>query len=462
MTESSRSFGLSAQEKASLLKRLISRRKSRDPEVPELGGTSRSSRDDLSDLEFHKQIQVVRSASRLLGIDNPYFGVHDGIAGAETVIGGRRYVNFSSYNYLGFNGHPAVAGAAKEAIERYGTSVSASRMVSGERTVHRDLERCVADLYAAEDCLTFVSGHATNVTVIGHLLGANDLILHDAFIHNSVLQGAQLSGARRLGFAHCDPAAADRLLSEQRPRHGRCLIVIEGHYSMDGDVPDLPAFLDLARRHDAWLMVDEAHSVGVLGARGHGIAEHFGIDPGRVDLWMGTLSKTLSACGGYVAGRRDLIDYLKYSVPGFVYSVGMSPPVAAAALASIDLLHQEPQRVARLNANARLFLDRARAAGLDTGFSAGHAIVPIITGSSIAAARLAEALFKHGVNVQPILYPAVPERSARLRFFLSSEHTAEHIDRAIAALTKETRRIAARKEDVASLASRLKTLVGQQ
>src|SRR6185436_13568626 len=189
---------------------------------------------------------------------------------------------FASYNYIGLNGDPRIAEAAKAAIDRYGTSVSASRMVSGERPIHRELEQALARIHGAEDSIVLVGGHSTNVTVIGHLLGRNDVIVHDAFIHNSIVQGAMLSGARRVPFPHLDHEAAGRLLAETRPRNGRALLVIEGHYSMDGDVPDLPSFIAAARRHRAWLMVDEAHALGVLGPRGFGTADKFGIDPSEI------------------------------------------------------------------------------------------------------------------------------------------------------------------------------------
>jgi 8-amino-7-oxononanoate synthase len=380
------------------------------------------------------------------------------VAGPETSIDGQAFINFSSYNYLGLNGHPEVNAAAKAAIDRYGTSVSASRLVSGEREIHRELERRLAAIHGAEDCISFVSGHATNVTVIGHLLAKGDLILHDALSHNSAVQGAQLSGAHRVSFPHNDAAALKRLLTEHRSRHRRVLVVIEGHYSMDGDLPDLPAFTQIVRQEQAWLLVDEAHSLGVLGRRGHGLAEHFGMKSDAADLWMGTLSKALAGCGGYIAGRRELIEFLKLSAPGFVYSVGMSPPVAAAAIAALDIMAREPERVDRLRAVSRLFLEKAKAAGLDTGLSEGLGIVPIITGSSITAAKLSDALFKRGINVQPILYPAVPEQAARLRFFLSSEHTPEQIETAIGILEEESGRLQGQTLDLAALAGKLRHL----
>jgi 8-amino-7-oxononanoate synthase len=451
-------FGLSQQAKARLIEKLSSATAAARPAPAGPAGGNRP-RLDVAELEAHREIRMIEEAADYLGIADPFFRVHDGIAGAETVIDGRRYINFASYNYIGLNGDPRIAAAAKAAIERYGTSVSASRMVSGERPIHRDLEAALARLHGAEDAVALVGGHSTNVTVIGHLLGRNDLIVHDALIHNSIVQGAILSGARRVPFRHLDPEAADKALADGRPRHGHALLVIEGHYSMDGDVPDLAAFVAVARRHSAWLMVDEAHAVGVLGPRGFGSADRAGIDPGEIDIWMGTLSKSLVACGGYIAGRTDLVAYLKRTAPGFVFSVGMAPPVAAAALAAVEILGREPERVRRLNERAALFLKLARDGGLDVGGSIGAAIVPVITGSSISAGRLAQALFRRGINVQPILYPAVPERAARLRFFLTAEHSEEQLREAAAILLEEARAVAAEPTDLAAVARHLGRLL---
>ena len=454
-------FGLSADAKARLLQKLASVASARGSAAPARSTVANAGAErlDVSQLEAYREIRLIEEAAEYLGIGDPFFRVHEGIAGAETLIGNRSYLNFASYNYVGLNGDPRIADAAKAAIDRYGTSVSASRPVSGERPIHRELERALARVHGAEDSIALVSGHATNVTVIGHLLGRNDVIVHDALIHNSIVQGAMLSGARRVSFRHLDPEAADKALAEARPRHGRALLVIEGHYSMDGDVPDLAAFVAVARRHRAWLMVDEAHALGVLGPRGFGSADRAGIDPGEIDIWMGTLSKSLVSCGGYIAGRQDLIDYLKRMAPGFVFSVGIAPPSAAAALSALEILEQEPDRVRRLNERAGLFLELARAAGLDTGGSVGAAIVPIITGSSIRAARLSQAMFQRGVNVQPILYPAVPEGSARLRFFLTAEHTEEQVRRAVAILCEEAQAVAAEPTDLAGVMRHLGKLL---
>jgi 8-amino-7-oxononanoate synthase/acyl carrier protein len=386
---------------------------------------------------LEQNFAMVRDA----GLENPYFSVHEGLTTDRTMIGGRELISWATYNYLGMSGDQQVTAASKAAIDRFGTSVSASRLVSGEKTIHVELERAIADLVGAEDAITFVGGHATNETVIGHVVGPGDLVLHDAFAHNSLLQGAILSGARRRPFPHNDFAAAESILAQVRGQYRRVLLVIEGIYSMDGDFADLPKFIAVAKRHKALLMVDEAHSIGVMGPRGRGIGEHFGVKPADVDLWMGTLSKAFGSCGGYIAGSATLVRWLKYTVPGFVYSIGLPPAAAGAALGAIGMLHREPDRVTKLRENARLFLQLAKEAGLDTGSSGGTAIVPVILGNSMNALRLSRALFARGINVQPILYPAVEEKAARLRFFITSRHTPDQIRRTVAAMQEELAKI---------------------
>jgi 8-amino-7-oxononanoate synthase len=385
----------------------------------------------------YQQLRIIADGAARLGIASPFFKNHEGIAGGRTRIGGREYVNFSSYNYLGLAGHLYVSAAAKRAIDLYGTSVSASRAVSGERPLHRELESAIARVYGVDDAVAFVSGHATNVTTIGHLFGPRDLILHDELIHNSTLQGIQLSGARRLPFPHNDWKALDALLAQQRRGFERTLIVAEGIYSMDGDFPDLPRFIEVKRRHKAFLMIDEAHSFGVMGATGLGLREHYSVAGDEVDIWMGTLSKTLAGCGGYIAGSTALVEHLKFLAPGFLYSVGMAPPLAAASLAALEYLQRDPARVAALHARGALFLQLARTAGIDTGTSAGISVIPAIVGGSTRAARVSAALFDRGINVQPILYPAVPEKLARLRFFMCCEHTEADIRTTVDALAAE-------------------------
>ncbi|NJC73164.1 aminotransferase class I/II-fold pyridoxal phosphate-dependent enzyme [Planosporangium thailandense] len=376
------------------------------------------------------------SLAERLGVPNPYFVAHDGALGATTVVDGAELIDFSGYDYLGLATDPAVVAAAAEAVARYGTSVSASRVASGERPLHRDLEAEIADLLGAEAALTMVSGHATNVGVLGHLLRPGDLALHDALAHDSILQGIRLSGASRRPFPHNDLAALDRLLTDLAPRHRRVVVAVEGVYSMDGDLADLPALVELRRRHGFLLYVDEAHSVGVLGATGRGAGEHWDVAASDVDIWMGTLSKALASCGGYVAGEARLIEYLRYTTPGFVYSVGLPPAAGAAALAALRRLRAEPGRVARLTANTALFRRLAAEAGLAVG-SGTAPVVPVLTGGSSGALLLADRMRRRGVNVQPILYPAVEDSAARLRFFINASHTPQQLEDTVAALAAE-------------------------
>ena len=391
----------------------------------------------IGEFEEVKALADRKALAEAVGVDNPYFLVNDGVTRDTSIINGAEVINFSSYNYVGMSGHPAVAEAVSDAVRQWGSSCSASRLLSGEKPVHRELELELAKLLGTEDAMALVSGHATNVTVIGHLLGEGDLVIHDSLAHDSIMQGCKLSGATRRPFPHNDPATLDELLTSIRHQYRRVLIIIEGVYSQDGDIPDLPAFIEVKRKHQALLMIDEAHSIGVLGATGGGIGEHFGVDRADVELWSGTMSKALAGCGGYVGGSRELIEFLKYTTPGFIYSVGMPPPTAAASLAAIRAIRSEPETLERLREMSALFLTLAREAGLDTGDSEGTPVIPCIVGSSVTALKLSNALLQRGINANPILYPAVPEDKARLRFFVTSCHSEEQIRYTVKTLAEE-------------------------
>lgn len=383
--------------------------------------------DKVEQFAEYRRLKTTMRQMMMTGVPNPYFTVHEGVVRDTTVVNGKELISFASYNYLGLSGHPAVNKAASDAIEKYGTSVSASRLVSGEKPIHGQLERRIAEWIGVDASIVMVGGHATNETTIGHLVGSGDLIVHDSLAHNSIVQGALLSGARRRPFPHNDYVALDRMLQEIRSQYRRVLIAIEGVYSMDGDYADVRSFIEVKRRHRAMLMVDEAHSFGTMGKTGHGMAEFFGIDARDVEIWMGTLSKAAASCGGYIAGGQALIELLRYTAPGFVFSVGAPPAQVAAALAALDTLEAEPERVERLRQRSELFLKLCREADLDTGDSGGTPVVPVITGNSMVALRLSNRLRGDGINVQPILYPAVDESAARLRFFVTSEHSEEQI-----------------------------------
>ncbi|MGY1942929.1 type I polyketide synthase [Nocardia asiatica] len=391
----------------------------------------------ISDFAEVRAIADRLSGVETLGVFNPYFLINDGITRDTSVVDGASVVNFSSFNYLGLSGHPAVIAAVQDAVARYGSSCSASRILSGEKPVHRELESELAALLGTEDAIALVGGHSTNVTIIGHLVGPEDLVIHDSLAHDSIMQGCKLSGATRRPFPHNDHAALDELLTEIRHQYRRVLILIEGVYSQDGDIPDLPAIIAVKKKHKALLMIDEAHSVGVLGAGGGGIGEYFGVDRGDVELWSGTVSKALAGCGGYVAGSAELIRFLKYTTPGFVYSVGMTPMNAAASAAAIRQLRSDGEPLERLRHNSRLFLRLAREAGIDTGDSHDTPIVPCIVGDSLKTLKLSNALLRRGINVNPILYPAVPENLARLRFFVTACHTEDQIRDTVKILAEE-------------------------
>jgi 8-amino-7-oxononanoate synthase len=383
-----------------------------------------------------KRLQQTIDAIAAAGERNPFFTVHEQISNNRTVINGRELINYSGNNYLGMSGDPAVHEAAKAAIDKYGTSVSASRLVSGTRPIHEELERTIADFIGAEEAITFTAGHTTNTLVIGHVMGPGDLILHDELVHNSIITGSLLSGAQRRAFAHNDWQALDDMLKDLRKQYRKVLAIIEGVYSMDGDFPDVPRFIEVKKRHKVLLMMDEAHSIGTMGACGRGMSEYYDIPNADIDIWMGTLSKALGACGGYIAGQRPFIQFLKHTCPGVIFTIGLSPSSTGAALKALQILRENPERVARLQARAAYFLLLAKQRGLYTGPSGETPIVPVILGNSLHALKASRMMHERGISVQPILHPAVDEAGARLRFFINTLHTNEQLSTTINTLVE--------------------------
>ncbi len=283
---------------------------------------------------------------------------------------------------------------------------------------------------------SYVGGHATNVSTIGHLFSDKDLIVCDSLSHNSIKEGCKLSGATIIDFPHNDCQALEAVLEKERTKYQKVLIAVEGIYSTDGDLAPLPEIVELKQHYQTFLLVDEAHSIGVLGLSGGGIREHFNLNPTDVDLWMGTLSKSFASCGGYIAGSKELIQYLKYTAPGFVFSVGMSPANTAAAIASIKLLKSEPERAIKLQSRAKFCLDLAKSKKFNTGYSANSPIIPIIVGEPNKAVCLSQQLGKEGININPMVYPSVPYDAARLRFFITCLHTEDQIQHTMNILGK--------------------------
>jgi 7-keto-8-aminopelargonate synthetase-like enzyme len=362
----------------------------------------------------------------LAALKEVYFQPLDGLQQTVKARTGR-FVSFANYDYLGLGEDPRVRQAAADAALRLGVGAEASRLVGGSRTVHDRLEREIAGFLGVEDAVTLVSGWMTNASLLGYLLTRSDIIVVDELAHNSIVVGAEVSHAKVLTFHHGNFDDLDALLSEHRPRSKRALIVVEGLYSMDGDMPDLRRVLELKRKHDTWLMVDEAHSIGVLGATGRGITEHFGIDPGEIDFIIGTLSKTFAASGGFVAGRKLVMEWLRFTLPASMFSVGLSPVIAAAVCEGLSILRSETWRTARVQDNSRFFLEEARARDLDVGPAAGAGVISIQFPTYETCMQAAQKLLESGYYAPPIPILAVPKNKPRIRFFISATHSQADI-----------------------------------
>ena len=318
-------------------------------------------------------------------------------------------------------------GAAIQAIKKYGTSVSASRLIGGQIPIHRELDSAIADFLNTEDALVFNSGHATNVTTIGHLMTSDDLIILDELSHNSLVQGAQLSGATIKFFKHNDTEHLNGLLAKYVKKFLKTMVVTEGIFSMDGDIPPLKHYIDLKKKFDFLIYVDEAHSLGVLGKSGAGIGEHFSINRSDVDIWMGTLSKAVASSGGYIAGNKDLISYLKYTAPGFVYSCGFSPADTASALASFKKMKANSYRTRRLQKLSNFLNNELRKYNIDIGSSNCTPIIPVLIGDTEKTIKLCAMLRKKNIYIQAIFPPAVPNEASRLRIFVNYSHIEDDL-----------------------------------
>lgn len=381
----------------------------------------------FKDSREYQAFLIRRSEIEQCGLKDPFFVEHDSALKDVSIVDGREVINLASYNYLGFSGHPETMKAAQQAIEKYGTSASGSRLLAGEKPLHREFEKLIAKWKHTEDAVVCVGGHSTNVTFVGNFCNEHDLILYDALSHNSITQGCQLSKSDTKAFPHNDFAALENMLKLARPRYEKILIVVEGVYSMDGDIAPIPEFVKLKEKYGAFLMVDEAHSACVIGETGRGVDEYFGLNGNEIDIKMGTLSKGLGTCGGYLAAKKEITDWLRYSLPGFVFSVGLSPALAAASMKAIELMMQDNSRVKKLHENIKVFMREAKKHGFNTCLAGETAIVPILVGSDLDAYLLSEKLLERGVFVPSAVYPAVPKNQARLRFCLISDHKEEQI-----------------------------------
>jgi glycine C-acetyltransferase len=353
---------------------------------------------------------------------------------AEARFDGKDVINLASNNYLGLTTHPKLREAAIEATRKYGVGSGAVRTISGTMRLHMQLEERIAAFKRVEACVVFQSGFAANAGTVAAILGPEDHIISDELNHASIIDGCRLSKAKIHVFAHKDVAAADKILEELESAAGRKLLITDGVFSMDGDIAPLPGLVEAAARHGAIMMIDDAHSSGVLGRDGRGTVDHFGLHE-RVDIQVGTLSKAIGVLGGYVCGSRDLIEFLYHRARPFLFSTSHPPAVAASCLAAFDVLEQEPERIQSLWENTRYFKAGLAAAGFDTGASETP-ITPVMVGDAALAHRLSRELFEEGVLATGIGFPTVPKGRARVRTIVAATHTKEELDRALEAFRK--------------------------
>ncbi|MFO0915160.1 MAG: aminotransferase class I/II-fold pyridoxal phosphate-dependent enzyme [Pirellulales bacterium] len=358
---------------------------------------------------------------------------HDG---AWVVADGRRMLMLSSYEYLGLLGHRHLQVAISEALEQFGTGHHGARLLVGTTSVHKRLESMLAQFMNAQDALVFNSGYVANLATIAALVGPGDLIIGDQFNHASIMDGCRMSGAEVKEFRHNDPESLEQLLRQSAGR--RTLVVVDAVFSMDGDIAKLPEIVSLCKRYRALLMVDEAHSLGVLGAGGRGIQEHFDLPHDAIDIKMGTLSKALASSGGFVAGREELITYLRHHARGYIFSGALPACQAAAAVAALEVINDEPHLVRRLKENTDAFLAGLQELGFDTA-SSETPIVPIMAKTDQIALHLTSLCRDRGLLVVPVCYPAVPMDAPRLRTCISAIHSSEDIQFALDVLEEAGR-----------------------
>ncbi len=352
---------------------------------------------------------------------------------------GRKVINLASNNYLGLTTHPKLREAALEATRRYGVGSGAVRTIAGTMSIHMELEEKIARFKNVEASVVFQSGFAANAGTVSAILGKDDFIISDELNHASIIDGARLSRATIKVFRHKDVAHAEEQLQSVASQPGRKLLITDGVFSMDGDIAPLPALCELAEKHGAIMMVDDAHASGVLGRNGRGTIDHFGMH-GRVDIQVGTLSKAIGALGGYVCGTRDLIEFLYHRGRPFLFSTSHPPSVAATCIAAFDVLVQEPERIAKLWENTRFFKQQLGALGFNIGGvntpASETPITPVIVGEGRLAMDFSRALFDEGVMATGIAFPTVPEGKARIRTIVTATHTREDLEKALQTLAR--------------------------
>jgi len=397
----------------------------------------------------HERLEILRAAREHDVV--PYFRVVEGEPGPVVTMEGRERITLGSNNYLGLTGDPRVKAAAREALETYGTGMTGSRFMNGTLPLHLELESELADWMGTDDAIVYTAGYLANVGCIGTLLDPGDTVICDSGDHASILDAVSMSRARIRPFRHGRLDKLEAMLERSASDGGGVLVVVDGVFSMEGDVADLPAIADLCGRHGARLMVDEAHAVGVLGARGTGTCEAFGVED-RVDLRMGTFSKSLASCGGYIAGPGDVVEFLRVQSRAFMFTAAAVPAAVGAALGALRVIRspEGPELLERVLDNARYLHRGLREIGLQVveptrmpnGSELVTPIVPVVIGDDWKAAMFWKALFDAGVYTNVALYPAVPRGGALLRTSVMATHERDHLDRALEAFERVSAQLA--------------------
>lgn len=359
----------------------------------------------------------------------PYFKALESEQAPEVSIGGKKFIMFGSNNYLGLANDPRMKQAAKDAVDRYGTGVAGSRFLNGNTVLHEELERKLAKFKGRESALIYATGYQMNLGVVSALVGKGDVVIVDKLDHASILDGCKLSGAEIKRFKHNDPADLDKVLSQISPDKGK-LVIVDGVFSMEGDVAPLPEIVKVSKKYGARLIVDDAHATGVMGENGKGTCEHFGLNHGDVDLIVGTCSKSLASVGGFAVGDESVIHYIQHVSRSMIFSAALPPSCVASISKALDIIELEPERRKKLWENSNYLLESFKKMGCNTGHTKSP-IIPILIGDNEKTFMLWRALFEEGIFTNPVVSPAVPPKRTLMRVVVTASHNREHLDKAL-------------------------------
>lgn len=351
----------------------------------------------------------------------------EGATGRTVQVEGKELIMLGSYSYLDLITHPEIIKVAHETLDKYGAGAGGVRLLTGTTDLHKELERKIADFKKTEDAILYSSGYVTNMTLMSTLFGKDDLIIIDKYDHQSIYDGCILSKADWKRFNHNNLTDLERILKENRDKYKRILVAVDGVYSMDGDIAPMPEIIEIAKKYDAFTMVDEAHSIGTIGPNGRGIDDYYDLSPGEVDIYMGTLSKAIPSIGGYVAGDKDMITFLRYTSNAFIFSAALPPVSTAVAIKALDIILNDKERIKALQKNIHFFISGLKELGFNTLSSKDTPIIPVIIGNDVKTFKFAKKMKKEGIMIPPIVFPAVPRDGGRLRCCVMSTHTEEDL-----------------------------------